>query len=195
MLGDDIVICNDKVANKYISIMNKLGVEISLSKTHVSKNTYEFAKRWISKKVEITGVPLRGILTNISNPLIVLQQIMIYTKNVGHFYNGTVLELVSELYHNLKIGNRFYSKKSIFKRCYNFYHILRYAYKISNFEELRNYFLKTIKNEHILVPNNTVFPSFMKAVLSLGLSSLAESSGNEINKIFKNYSSSFIKDE
>lgn len=45
LLGDDIVIRNDKVAQKYISIMTKLGVEISQSKTHVSKNTYEFAKR------------------------------------------------------------------------------------------------------------------------------------------------------
>jgi hypothetical protein len=45
ILGDDIVINNDKVARKYIQIMTKLGVDISKQKTHVSKNTYEFAKR------------------------------------------------------------------------------------------------------------------------------------------------------
>jgi hypothetical protein len=45
LLGDDIVICNDKVAQKYIAIMTRLGVHISPHKTHVSKNTYEFAKR------------------------------------------------------------------------------------------------------------------------------------------------------
>jgi hypothetical protein len=45
LLGDDIVIANDKVASRYRSVMNKLGVEISTAKTHVSKNTYEFAKR------------------------------------------------------------------------------------------------------------------------------------------------------
>lgn len=45
MLGDDIVIKNDKVASKYKTIMRRLGVEISEQKTHVSKTTYEFAKR------------------------------------------------------------------------------------------------------------------------------------------------------
>jgi hypothetical protein len=45
LLGDDIVIKNDKVASKYIKIMTRLGVDISLHKTHVSKDTYEFAKR------------------------------------------------------------------------------------------------------------------------------------------------------
>jgi hypothetical protein len=39
------VINHDKVARRYIKIMNKLGIDISIPKTHVSKNTYEFAKR------------------------------------------------------------------------------------------------------------------------------------------------------
>jgi len=63
-LGDDIVIKNDKVAQKYIGIMTKLGVSISMHKTHVSKDTYEFAKRWICKSKEITGIPLKGIVSN-----------------------------------------------------------------------------------------------------------------------------------
>jgi hypothetical protein len=45
ILGDDIVIKNSKVAKNYIKIMTKLGVDISESKTHVSNDTYEFAKR------------------------------------------------------------------------------------------------------------------------------------------------------
>jgi hypothetical protein len=45
ILGDDIVIKNNKVAEKYKAIMTRLGVDISLPKTHVSKDTYEFAKR------------------------------------------------------------------------------------------------------------------------------------------------------
>jgi len=45
LLGDDIVINHDKIANKYVTIMTRLGVEISMQKTHVSRNTYEFAKR------------------------------------------------------------------------------------------------------------------------------------------------------
>jgi hypothetical protein len=45
ILGDDIVIKDNKIARSYISFMTKLGVSISLHKTHVSKDTYEFAKR------------------------------------------------------------------------------------------------------------------------------------------------------
>jgi hypothetical protein len=42
--------------------MTKLGVKISVPKTHVSKDTYEFAKRWIRGGKEITGIPLKGVL-------------------------------------------------------------------------------------------------------------------------------------
>jgi len=45
ILGDDIVIKHDKIAKRYIEIIKKLGVDISLTKTHISSNTYEFAKR------------------------------------------------------------------------------------------------------------------------------------------------------
>jgi hypothetical protein len=45
LLGDDIVIKNDDVARMYIRVMTRMGVEISTNKTHVSKDTYEFAKR------------------------------------------------------------------------------------------------------------------------------------------------------
>jgi hypothetical protein len=39
------VIKHDQVAKNYIKIINGMGVDISLTKTHVSKDTYEFAKR------------------------------------------------------------------------------------------------------------------------------------------------------
>jgi hypothetical protein len=45
ILGDDIVIKNSNVAKTYIEVMNGLGVEVSVNKTHVSSDTYEFAKR------------------------------------------------------------------------------------------------------------------------------------------------------
>jgi hypothetical protein len=45
ILGDDIVIKNDKVAQTYIKTIKGLGVDLSLQKTHVSNDTYEFAKR------------------------------------------------------------------------------------------------------------------------------------------------------
>jgi hypothetical protein len=45
LLGDDIVITDTRVATKYQEIMSTLGVEISPSKTHISQDVYEMAKR------------------------------------------------------------------------------------------------------------------------------------------------------
>jgi len=61
MLGDDIVISNKDVAEMYKDVIHSLGVEISTSKSHESEHTFEFAKRWFHKGVEVTPFPLSGI--------------------------------------------------------------------------------------------------------------------------------------
>lgn len=61
LLGDDIVIASDAVALEYRKLMGELGVDISETKTHVSPDTYEFAKRWISSNAEVTGAPLGSL--------------------------------------------------------------------------------------------------------------------------------------
>jgi len=45
ILGDDIVIANDAVAENYLRLMKTLGVGINLSKSVQSKDFAEFAKR------------------------------------------------------------------------------------------------------------------------------------------------------
>jgi hypothetical protein len=45
LLGDDIVIRNDKVAQQYLNLMSLLGVSINLSKSVISKDFAEFASR------------------------------------------------------------------------------------------------------------------------------------------------------
>jgi len=45
LLGDDIVIHHDEVARQYRNIISSLGVEISKVKTHISCDSFEFAKR------------------------------------------------------------------------------------------------------------------------------------------------------
>jgi hypothetical protein len=67
MLGDDIVITNDKIASHYKEVIKSLGVEISESKSHVSLTTYEFAKRWFHNGIEISGIPLKGLISSIEN--------------------------------------------------------------------------------------------------------------------------------
>jgi len=60
LLGDDIVIANDQVAAKYLEVMSTLHVKISNAKTHVSLDTFEMAKRWLYKGIEITPAPIHG---------------------------------------------------------------------------------------------------------------------------------------
>jgi hypothetical protein len=74
LLGDDIVINDDRVAKKYMEVINNLGVEISPTKTHVSKTTYEFAKRFFHNGIEISGLPLAGLITQIRKPVLVFQE-------------------------------------------------------------------------------------------------------------------------
>nr|QDH89757.1 MAG: RNA-dependent RNA polymerase [Mitovirus sp.] len=62
LLGDDVVINHDGVADRYRNIMSSLGVDISPLKTHVSYTTYEFAKRWFHYGKEITGIQLAGFM-------------------------------------------------------------------------------------------------------------------------------------
>jgi len=192
ILGDDIVINNDKVARKYIALMAKLGVDISLQKTHVSFNTYEFAKRWICKRVEISPLPLKGILLNIKYPQVVLQQLMIYMNNNNHYFKGGVLELVIKLYTGLKVGRRFYTSSSINKIVYDFYYVLRFAFNTISNQELKQYLIsKNIKN--YLLPSDELIPVFMRELLVLGLGAQAEKAGNDISKIANEFLDPYLK--
>jgi len=68
LLGDDIVINNDSIAQSYKEVLAELGVTIQLTKSHRSLTTYEFAKRWFRDGTEITGVPIKGFVENVKKP-------------------------------------------------------------------------------------------------------------------------------
>jgi hypothetical protein len=61
LLGDDIVINHDGVAAQYRAILSEIGVDVSDAKTHVSTDTYEFAKRWIHRGLEVSPAPLGSL--------------------------------------------------------------------------------------------------------------------------------------
>jgi len=61
LLGDDIVLTDEHVAKEYMTLLDVLGVKVSETKTHVSNDTYEFAKRWIHFGEEVTGAPLGSL--------------------------------------------------------------------------------------------------------------------------------------
>lgn len=60
IIGDDIVIRDQKVARAYKTVMSKLGVPINMAKSVVSVNgTFEFAKRTFWRNSDISSVPVR----------------------------------------------------------------------------------------------------------------------------------------
>jgi len=61
LLGDDLVIANAAVATEYRNLLSILDMPVSEAKTHVSVDTYEFAKRWVHKGEEITGFGVSGL--------------------------------------------------------------------------------------------------------------------------------------
>lgn len=63
LLGDDIVIVGESVAKSYHYIMTEtLGLEINLSKTLVSDDSFEFAKRLVTVDGELTPVGPKNLL-------------------------------------------------------------------------------------------------------------------------------------
>lgn len=170
LLGDDIVIKNNKVANKYKMIMSRLGVDISVAKTHVSKDTYEFAKRWIKGNVELTGLPMRGLTSHFENPFIVYQVLFDWVIK-GNFINPmmSLLEVTCKSISNLRFTtsvpltkadllrdhaaegpprklikwvNRVYRKGDLMKRLDLFNIALRYSHGIMSDQEKRNFLLR-----------------------------------------------------
>lgn len=61
LLGDDLVIRHEKLANEYIRVMGILGVEVSEIKSHRSPHFFEFAKRLFYKGVEVSPFPISAL--------------------------------------------------------------------------------------------------------------------------------------
>lgn len=68
LLGDDIVIADEAVARSYHMIMTEiLGVEINLSKSLVSNDSFEFAKRLVTMDGEVSAVGAKNLLVGLKS--------------------------------------------------------------------------------------------------------------------------------
>jgi len=61
MLGDDVMIGDDRLAEAYQARIKSLGVEVSSEKTFSSKTIGEFAKRIFYASEEVTPFPISGL--------------------------------------------------------------------------------------------------------------------------------------
>jgi hypothetical protein len=201
ILGDDIVIKHDAVAKRYIEIIQKLGVEISLQKTHVSKDTYEFAKRWIKPftNEEVTGVPLKGIINNFRNPQVVFIILYDYFKIKGNQYycKYSLVELLFRLYYKFTVIDKInhkkrkiknLSKSMIFLSLNKSKLLMIKALGLSldidfgyySYDKLRNLFTLLVTNDDYPIPGEREALLEYKRILSQGMAGIVGKINNSI---------------
>lgn len=85
LLGDDIVIADTSVANSYHTLMTAvLGVDINLSKSLISKDSFEFAKRLVTMNGEVSPVGAKNLLVGLKS-LKGIPSILLDLVNKGSF--------------------------------------------------------------------------------------------------------------
>jgi hypothetical protein len=181
-------------------LLEKMGVKISLTKTHVGKTTYEFAKRWIQDGIEITGIPTKGIIHNFRNQFIVFTILYDFYKVKNNLYvsKHSLCKVVSNLYFKfkfdewkLKIKNRkktFKLKSTILtlnlkerSKVKSFSLALDLTFNHYSYDKLREYFaLNTVKRSEYMLPTVEVARSEMERVLLAGLASTIRKFNNTI---------------
>jgi len=127
LLGDDIVIGGDKLAAAYQEMMSHFGVEISSHKSHVSKDTYEFAKRWFHAGKECSGIQVSAFMETWSNYTLLYGTIRQYFERGFIPYKFTsIAELVYSLLLSLGVYHRLamniYRKVEVLNAFYRWIH-------------------------------------------------------------------------
>lgn len=87
VLGDDVVIYNDEVADKYLINMKLLGVEINLNKSVQSYDFAEFAKKWVGHECDISPIGPGLILQSIRDKTFVSNAIFELLRRNVHSYS------------------------------------------------------------------------------------------------------------
>lgn len=101
VLGDDIVIADDMVANNYLAIMKVLGVDVNLVKSHQG-STAEFAKRWIHRSLgDFTPLGAGDILVTVRNYKY-LPSILMEMREKGYHLSFRSVRYIIELMPFLK---------------------------------------------------------------------------------------------
>jgi len=93
VLGDDIVINHDKVAQEYLHIMRALGVSINMSKSIVSSDMVEFAKRWATPEYDLSPLGPGNILVTLREPYF-LGTLVSEARRKGFFTDSISLRAV-----------------------------------------------------------------------------------------------------
>nr|UPW42251.1 MAG: putative RNA dependent RNA polymerase [Yunnan mito-like virus 51] len=95
VLGDDIVIFDNALADSYTEIMKNLGLEINFSKSLISKNlpVFEFAKRTVVGDQLVSGITMSQIWSSALRSSLI--------NNVYHWISKRYISKISTIHHAL----------------------------------------------------------------------------------------------
>ena len=115
LLGDDILIGDDRLGEAYITFVNSLGVEVSKPKTYKSPHFVEFAKRLIYDNEEITPFPVSSLNQSMKRSYLIANTLL--ESEVKGWISGDVPLAVSSAYGIIrKIPSRL--KKKFYNDAY-----------------------------------------------------------------------------
>jgi hypothetical protein len=103
VLGDDLVIANESVAEKYLQLAKEWDIGINLSKSVLSRNgSFEFAKRFFYKGNDVTGLSFKEMAVAYWD----LRALFQLLHRVRRFRNPRISEMLSFLGHGYKALSR-----------------------------------------------------------------------------------------
>jgi len=102
-----------------------------------------------------------------------------------------MVDLLISTYKGIKLKGRFYPTSKLITLTEDISFIVRFSLKLASYQEIRNYLLKKINNEDILIPNEDQIHGFIRGILCLGLTKVAERSGNDLSGYFNKFISNF----
>lgn len=107
VLGDDISINHDAVAQSYLAVMQTLGVSINMSKSIISNDLVEFAKRWVTREYDLSPLGPGNILVTLREPYF-LGTLVSEAERKGFFKDSISLRAVLD-----SIPSSYFKKKDI----------------------------------------------------------------------------------
>jgi len=107
VLGDDLVIADERVANNYLLLAKEWDIGINLSKSVLSRNgSFEFAKRFFYKGNDVSGLSFKEMAVAYWDIRALFQMML----RVNRFRNFRISEMLNFLGHGYKAVSRINAK-------------------------------------------------------------------------------------
>jgi len=197
LLGDDIVIYNDRVSELYKLIIKGIGADFSEMKSHTSPYCYEFAKRWFRNGIEVTGIPVTGFMENLNSYIIIYRNIVtLFERGIHTTVAVTIPNLVLSFLKDVtctytktvgigksKTSKVIYYNKKFLKNLYNRVsglHAFHLYVHQGQTDTLRNYLNLGLTNKDWTLPMGEEFNKFLLSLVRQSVDGILDDNTNRL---------------